>query len=202
VDVHPDIYEIPTVQSDIERLAETVQKLPIADLFQDAAKAAKGIERFVNAPELEEAVQALSGTATDIQTLVRNTDATRARLASQFETTLRTLDRTLVDVQGQVPVAGATLEQVRATFAMKGGVPGALASDLRSTLETARDALGQAEETLATVEELAEAESPLNDDLTNTLREVAAAARSIRILADFIQRHPEAFLAGKGGPGG
>ena len=202
VGAHPDVYEVPTVQSDIERLAETVQKLPIGDLFEDVAKAAKGIEGLVNGPELEAMLQTLSETISDVQILVRHVDENRGRLAPQLETALQTFDNTLADVQSQVPVAGAALEQVKETFAMESGVPGALASDVRSTLKTARAALGQAEQTLASVEELTVAESPVNEEVMRTLREISAAARSIRILADFIQRHPEAFLAGKGGPGG
>ena len=200
VGMHPDIYEVPTAQSDIERLMETVQKLPIADLFQDVSKAAKGIERLVNAPELKAALQTLGETVSDVQSLVRHIDENRARLVLQLESALQRLDDTLADVQTQVPVAGATLEQLKETFATKSGVPGVLASDLRSTLETARTALGQAQETLATIQELTEYESPDNEEVMRTLREIWAAARSIRVLADFIQRHPEAFLAGKGGP--
>jgi paraquat-inducible protein B len=35
--------------------------------------------------------------------------------------------------------------------------------------------------------------------LDETLREVSAAARAIRVLADYLERNPNALLFGKGG---
>ena len=35
--------------------------------------------------------------------------------------------------------------------------------------------------------------------ITTTLKELSAAARSIRVWADYLERHPEALLRGKGG---
>jgi paraquat-inducible protein B len=42
---------------------------------------------------------------------------------------------------------------------------------------------------------------PRTDDLGNTLYELSRAARSLRELADYLDRHPEALLRGKGNPG-
>ena len=36
-----------------------------------------------------------------------------------------------------------------------------------------------------------------NNDLLRTLTELKDAARSIRVLADYLERHPEALLKGK-----
>jgi paraquat-inducible protein B len=38
--------------------------------------------------------------------------------------------------------------------------------------------------------------------LTETLREVEKAARSLSTLTDYLERHPEALLGGKGDAGG
>ena len=38
-------------------------------------------------------------------------------------------------------------------------------------------------------------------DLASTLEELATAARSIHALSDYLERHPESLLYGKGGPG-
>jgi paraquat-inducible protein B len=42
-------------------------------------------------------------------------------------------------------------------------------------------------------------ESPLRYDMTKALEELAAAARSVRVLAEALERRPEAFLYGKKG---
>jgi paraquat-inducible protein B len=40
-------------------------------------------------------------------------------------------------------------------------------------------------------------DSPMARDLQETLRELSDAARSLRVLADYLERHPEALLRGK-----
>ena len=40
--------------------------------------------------------------------------------------------------------------------------------------------------------------SPLYVEMQRTLQEVANAARSMRLLTDYLERHPEALLQGKG----
>ena len=46
---------------------------------------------------------------------------------------------------------------------------------------------------------LIEPNSVLGTELGNTLQEVSRAARSVRILADYLERHPEALIRGKTG---
>ncbi len=77
-----------------------------------------------------------------------------------------------------------------------------LASSIEKTLEEARGALEQGRETLAVAEaDLAE-DSPLLVELDNTLKEIGTAARSFRLFVDYLKRHPEALLKGKGKSGG
>jgi paraquat-inducible protein B len=43
--------------------------------------------------------------------------------------------------------------------------------------------------------------APMAVDISNALEELSASARSIRALTDYLERHPEALLHGKGGSG-
>jgi paraquat-inducible protein B len=58
-------------------------------------------------------------------------------------------------------------------------------------LEQARKALGNAEQTLST-------QAPVQQDLRETLAEVNRAAQAVRVLADYLSRHPESLIRGKG----
>jgi paraquat-inducible protein B len=40
-------------------------------------------------------------------------------------------------------------------------------------------------------------QGPLGSQLLKTLEELTAAVRSVRIMAEYLQRHPEALLRGK-----
>ena len=56
------------------------------------------------------------------------------------------------------------------------------------------------EKTLAKVREaleLADPNSPAAVNLNSALKELSAAARSIRVLADYLEQHPEALVKGK-----
>jgi paraquat-inducible protein B len=41
------------------------------------------------------------------------------------------------------------------------------------------------------------ANAPAQQELRDALQEVTAAARSVRVLADYLDRHPEALIRGK-----
>ena len=62
-----------------------------------------------------------------------------------------------------------------------------LAFSVEKTLAKARAAL-----------ELADPDSPAAVNLNSALKELAAAARSIRVLTDYLEQHPEALVQGKG----
>lgn len=62
--------------------------------------------------------------------------------------------------------------------------------ELRTTLDQAHKALGNAERALAT-------DSPVQQDLHDSLNEVSRAAQALRVLADYLSRHPESLIRGK-----
>lgn len=62
--------------------------------------------------------------------------------------------------------------------------------EMKGTLEQAKKAIGNAERTLST-------DAPVQQDLRDTLNEVSRAAESIRLLADYLNRHPESLIRGK-----
>ena len=59
--------------------------------------------------------------------------------------------------------------------------------------------LKQTESTLLTIQNTLKEDSPLQQDIQITLREFAKAARSIKSLTDYLERHPESLLRGKKG---
>ena len=67
-------------------------------------------------------------------------------------------------------------------------------ADLDRTLVSARGTLGTADRVIAP-------NSALMTGLDGTLNEVNRAARALRVLADYLERHPESLLRGKSGGG-
>jgi paraquat-inducible protein B len=75
-------------------------------------------------------------------------------------------------------------------------------SGIEEAMKEAILALKQARKTLAVAEADLSEDSPTMYELNNALREISAMARSIRQLADYLKRHPESLLSGKGEGGG
>ncbi len=85
-----------------------------------------------------------------------------------------------------------------------------LESTLRGVSETTQNlnrdvvprlsaALEQTRVTLESTDDLVATDSVLYLEIGRALKELAAAARSIRRMADYLERHPDALLKGKGG---
>jgi paraquat-inducible protein B len=72
-------------------------------------------------------------------------------------------------------------------------------ANLDLTLTSARGTLVSARGTLTNAGNLTESNSPQLQQLGSTLQEVSRAARALRVLADYLERHPEALLRGKKG---
>jgi paraquat-inducible protein B len=77
------------------------------------------------------------------------------------------------------------------------------ATELQALVQTVDQQLGplmtQVQGTLASAETMVGSNSQTRYDLDSMLKELAGAARSIRVLADYLERHPEALLRGKPG---
>ncbi|MBP8295343.1 MAG: MCE family protein [Burkholderiales bacterium] len=65
------------------------------------------------------------------------------------------------------------------------------------TAPEASAALAEVRRTLKTIERAIAPDAPLQRDLQEALREVARAAQAFRLLADYLERHPESLLRGK-----
>jgi len=74
-----------------------------------------------------------------------------------------------------------------------------IGDDLRKAIGELDQTLISARVTLDNADKLIEPSSPLDQQLGNTLQEVSRAARGLRVLADYLERHPEALLRGKSG---
>lgn len=72
-------------------------------------------------------------------------------------------------------------------------------ADLDLTLVSARGTLDSANGTLGNATSLIGPNSEQVQEVGNTLQEVSRAARSVRVLADYLERHPEALIRGKKG---
>ncbi len=72
-----------------------------------------------------------------------------------------------------------------------------LIASMDTTLSSVRGTLTNADLVLGQAGNLIASDSPLNAGLNHLLQQGGGAARSLRILADYLEQHPEALLRGK-----
>lgn len=195
----PDVRELPTIPSDIEEITQVLEKIPIESMVSQALSALEGIERVVNSPETEEAIKAFSQTMLKTESLAASLEAEIPLLVTDSRMLVRNADAQMnalfASVDASMKQMESVLENTDKVAAELGRQVSPLAKDLRQTSEAARAALAQARDTLRGV---TAQDSSLGYKLHNVLEEFAAAARSVRVMADYLERHPEALLQGKG----
>jgi paraquat-inducible protein B len=194
--------EIPTIPSSLENLSKTVEQLPISELASKANRVLKAIERWLNSPELKEIVDSANLTMKHVASITAKADDETRPLLSRTDKTLAEMQGLAHDIRVHVnPLAADMRELSGEAKKLVGGINsrlGDITSGLEKTLKAAELALTKAESTLGGVEETLGKESPLRLELYNTLKELSTAARSLRVFADYLERHPEALLRGKG----
>ena len=202
--------ELPTIPSDIEEITRTLEKIPIENLVYKITNAIEGIEKIINSADMEEGFSALSGTMTEIEKLARNINREVIPLATEGRELLRSADKLVSNTNEVIAGVGENIEETIAETEklvrhMEGimenlnGRISPVATDIQEAAEAARTALNQAKQTLSDLGNLTSKESPLGYQIYNAVDEFAAAARSIRIMAEYLERHPEALIQGKRG---
>ena len=199
----------PTRNPRIQQAMAELRKLPLEAILTEVLAVLKRANSLLDAPELKQALVALRDVMTDAKQLLRHADdqvgslgpklAGTADVASKALETLRVtlLDaqKLVRDVDGQVaPLAGGakeTLTIAKDTLTAARSTLGQAQKSLVTLTEAATPVLKQADKTLAGTTALMGPDSALLNDLSRTLRALEEAARSIRTLANTLERNPE-----------
>lgn len=99
------------------------------------------------------------------------------------------------------PQLGHALKSLDSTLTRLDGITRDVEPDIKSLVKSLRDTSDAAQGTLSAVQSMMgnSANNPGNADLPKVMRELAEAARSVRVLADYLDRHPESLLRGRKG---
>lgn len=212
LDFHPDkpaiytgavhtVQEIPTLPTPLQELTKKLEQLPIGEIFDKVNLALDGITRLVQSPELKETFSNLNTALKDARTLVRNLDAQVKPLSVGLSETIRDTQRLIKNADAQVASLGTNLNEAigdgRKLIRNVDGSVDSVRVGVVDMIDTASAAVKEAEKLLEELQSAARMDSTLMYRLTESLREVEKAARSLSTLTDYLERHPEALLRGK-----
>jgi paraquat-inducible protein B len=202
--------ELPTIPTPLQQATQEAQELlrklgelPLDQLFANVLGITEGLNRLVNAPGTQEMARSLGGTMTDVQQLVRHLDSVAVRLLDEMGGTAAVVRSVLADAQqlvkrvdGQVvplstrvketlDVTRATVNDAQHVVRQVDGRIGRLMDGVTETAKAAQTTMAHTQRTV------------VDDKLAPALLEFTAAARSFRLLADYLERNPNALLYGK-----
>jgi paraquat-inducible protein B len=160
---------IPNLEQKLTAILDKLDKLPYEAIGADLTKAIGTADAV-----LKDAGTALNRIDTDVTPELKTTlEELRRMVATADELLQGGLTRT-------VDEANATLREVNKVL-----------DDLRGPLATADRVLKNTDATLLGQH------APVQQDLRDALQEVTRAARSLRVLMDYLERHPDALIRGK-----
>ncbi|HEX6018872.1 MAG TPA: MlaD family protein [Burkholderiaceae bacterium] len=112
-------------------------------------------------------------------------------IGSDLQEALKAVNQATAALQTTLASADSTIKQL---------TPEAQAAltDMRQALASANQTLASAQATLRNADaNITDAQSPLQRNANQALAELQRAAQALRVLADYLQRHPETILRGK-----
>lgn len=175
--------EIPTIPSSLEQLTKGLEELPLKEIADRLNETLAGLNRLVNSRDLQASIGSLNQLLKDGDVLVKNLDSKIGPLAS--------------DIGGTTDAARAAFEQAEKTLRFDEGTPGQIAASIKETLSEAQDALKETKKAVENIDVIAVQNANLGYEIGRTLEEIAELSRSMHVLADYLERHPEALLRGK-----
>jgi paraquat-inducible protein B len=174
-DIYPQLPTIPApmemITASLNQLLTKLEKLPIVEIGNSLKKTAQGAERLVNSAELRNAIVGLNQTLQNTRKFTGNLDAT---LTPELHKAVTRMNEALENAQMLMQNLNAKVTP-----------------EINATLD-------QTQKTLADIGGVVSPDSPIYSELRRALKELADAAKSIRVMADYLERHPDALIYGKG----
>ena len=119
--------------------------------------------------------------------------------SGKLDTTLETVTGAFAGMQATFARLDSVLAEARLATQRLNTTLGSASAELPQALESFRLAMENVERTTRTAGAALHPASPLMEDMRRMLREATAAMRSLRSVADTIERNPEALIYGKQG---
>jgi len=196
--------EIPTLPSTFEMIFDKFKDLDLGSIVGKFLSAVDALEKVMASPDIPEILNALKTTVADADKLVRKLDSRVDPMFNGIDDAVKEYGDLARHVDQKVePLAtnmNATLKGAQKLVMKADGTLENLGVTLAESLKGAKLAMKQGEEALIAIKGTVAKDSPVMYQLDNTLKEISGMARAFRSLANFLERHPETLLRGKGSP--
>ena len=168
--------EIPTIPSTFEKFTKTLENLPLEEIVDKLTSSLNRIDALLNSPEIQEILKSMKLAMEDARQFSYKANKQIQPLIKKLDAVLETYSKLAQKLDRQI---------------------GPLASNVQEVIKMVTEASKQADKTLISIENVVSENSIPMVELTTALKEFSSAARSMRNLADYLNRHPETIVRGK-----
>jgi paraquat-inducible protein B len=179
--LHPNVTrlpEIPTRLSTIQRVQKQLSQLPLEELVTNATGALESLHHLADRLDI------------DLPPLVASLTATSDRSSRAVDVATKAI----VDLQGRLD---DTLTRVTEFVGSADQQMSQRSADLHTLLMSSTQTVQQARETLNDLKSLTSSRGETRANLDATLRDLAAAAASLRGFANDVEHNPQLLLTGR-----
>lgn len=175
-EVESDLPQLPTISTDMEKLARNLEDLDLKTLFDSLTHIVAETEKFVSDPELSAMPGNINLMLDEIRALSTELRGEVALASPGLNELIANSNEVVVEAQGELPQ---------------------LSQSAQETLGELRSAIRSFDKTMDSIGYLVSDDSASVYQIQQAARELAAAGRSIQSLADHLQQQPESLLRGK-----
>ncbi|HEU5153895.1 MAG TPA: MlaD family protein [Gemmatimonadales bacterium] len=183
VDPEQRFPEIPTIPSGMEQLTRKLEDLPIESIANRLDDILAKIDGLLDSGDLAASLGSLNQFLKSADGLVTHLDSEIGVAAA--------------DIGATTGAARSLLAQTEKTLRFDEGVPGQIASGLTGTLAAAQRTLEETHKAVESVNGITAQNANLGYEMSRALDQITELSRSMRVLADYLERHPEALIRGK-----
>lgn len=180
--------QIPTIQSTTERLFQILQQSDFKGMLNNLENALSGIDSLVNNQELTDIFHSIRLAADNVKDVTGKINTHVDPLAQKIDDTLTDSRKLINNLDHQLEPISGDLKKTIDDFDKLILTANA---DLASLTESI-------EKSLADFRGIASEDSPFIIKVEETLQNISGMASSLQQLADYLERHPESLLRGRG----
>ncbi len=183
----PSTIEIPTSESDIQKLKNALGRIPLERIAEAALRVLDHADQVISSPEIPVLLRSLTHASGSLDQLVTTLNADLDPLAANANQTLASARETLAEARG-------ALVDMRTALATANHL---MAGSVDEAARGAVVALQKADKALSDADSLLGPSSPQRYDINQTLRSLSAASHALHLFADDLERRPNSIIMGK-----
>lgn len=171
-----DVTEFPTAPSALSVFADEVSKLPLADIANNMNTLLENANDVITAADFGTSLNNLNETISRYREVADTFNNEIKPVAIEFKETMDEYEKFAKNLNDTVP---------------------SLITSMEKRFEGLEKVLTDTQQLVESVEHTYGQDSEVQFQLNQTLEELSKAAHSIRVLTDYLERHPEALIYGK-----